>query len=95
MDTLHARKGLQQGHIDSPASGRIYRNLQGAEMTFYKPEDYSKVNTRHYLIDQYLDFKNNYLSPDLFAEHRGIDVEQAKALIDIGRDLFNTKHPEA
>jgi len=66
-------------------------------MTFYKIDltDYSKVNTRHYLIDQYLDYKNNYLSPDLFAEHRGIDVEQAKALIDIGRDLFNTKHIEA
>jgi hypothetical protein len=70
---------------------------KGSSMTFYKVDftDYSKVNTRHYLIDQYLDFKNNYLSPDLFAEHRGIDVEQAKALIDIGRDLFNTKHPEA
>lgn len=64
-------------------------------MTFYKPEDYTQVNCRHYLIDQYLDYKNNYLSPDLFAEHRGIDLEQAKALIDIGRDLFNTKHPEA
>lgn len=66
-------------------------------MTFYKVDltDYSKVNCRNYLIDQYLDFKNNYLSPDLFAEHRGIDTEQAKALIDIGRDLFNTKHPEA
>ena len=50
---------------------------------------------RHYLIDQYLDYWNNYLTPELFAEHRGIDVEQAKALIDIGRDLFNTKHPEA
>jgi hypothetical protein len=66
-------------------------------MTFYKVDlnDYSQVNCRNYLIDQYLDFKNNYLSPDLFAEHRGIDTEQAKALIDIGRDLFNTKHPEA
>jgi len=53
------------------------------------------MNTRGFLIEEYLDFKNNYLTPDLFAEHRGINVEQAKALIDIGRDLFNTKHPEA
>jgi len=53
------------------------------------------MNTRQFLIDEYLDFKNNYLTPAIFAEHRGIDEEQAKALIDIGRDLFNTKHPEA
>jgi hypothetical protein len=66
-------------------------------MSFYKVDlvDYSKIDCRNYLIYQYLDYWNNYLTPELFAEHRGIDVEQAKALIDIGRDLFNTKHPKA
>ena len=50
---------------------------------------------RDYLIDQYLDFKNNYLSPALFAEHKGMTENQAMILINLGRDLFNSPHPEA
>jgi hypothetical protein len=53
------------------------------------------MNSRNYLIEQYLDFKNNYLTVALFAEHRGMTEEQGKTLIDLGRDLFNTKHPDA
>ena len=53
------------------------------------------MNTRDYLIDQYLDFNNNYLCPALFAEHRGMTEAQGQALIDLGRDLFNSTHPEA
>jgi hypothetical protein len=49
------------------------------------------MNPREYLINQYLDFKNNYLSPALFAEHRGMTEEQGQALISLGRDLFNSK----
>ena len=50
------------------------------------------MNSRDYLISEYLDFKNNYLSPALFAEHRGMTEEQGKSLIDLGRDLFNSKN---
>lgn len=50
---------------------------------------------RDYLINEYLDFKNNYLTPALFAEHKGMTENQARILIDLGRDLFNSKHPEA
>ena len=53
------------------------------------------MSTRDYLIEQYLDFKNNYLSPALFAEHRGMTEEQGKTLIDLGRDLFNTNKVHA
>jgi hypothetical protein len=53
------------------------------------------MNTREYLIEQYLDFKNNYLSPALFAEHRGMTEVQGEVLISLGRDLFNSTHPEA
>jgi hypothetical protein len=49
------------------------------------------MSTRQYLIDEYLDFKNNYLTPELFAEHRGMTEEQGKKLIDLGRELFNTE----
>ena len=50
------------------------------------------MSTRDYLISEYLDFKNNYLSPSLFAEHRGMTEEQGKSLIELGRELFNSKH---
>jgi hypothetical protein len=50
------------------------------------------MDSRTYLIEQYLDFKNNYLSPSLFAEHRGMTLEQGQALIDLGRNLFNSKN---
>ena len=53
------------------------------------------MDTRQYLINEYLDFWNNYLSPSLFAEHRGITEEQGKALISLGRELFNSKHIDA
>jgi hypothetical protein len=50
---------------------------------------------RDYLIEQYLDFKNNDLTPALFAEHKGLTENQALILINLGRDLFNSPHPEA
>jgi len=53
------------------------------------------MSTRNYLIEQYLDFRNNYLTIDTFADHQGMTNEQAKALIDLGRDLFNTKNIHA
>lgn len=49
------------------------------------------MNTRQFLIDQYLDFRNNYLTPELFSEHRGFTLEQGQALIDLGRSLFNSQ----
>ena len=50
------------------------------------------MDTRNYLIEQYLDFRNNYLTPELFAEHRGMTEEQGQILIDLGRNLFNSKN---
>jgi hypothetical protein len=53
------------------------------------------MDIRDLLISEYLDFKNNYLSPSLFGEHRGLSEDQAHQLIKLGRDIFNSKHPEA
>ena len=50
------------------------------------------MSTRDYLISEYLDFFNNYLTPTLFAEHRGMTEDQGQLLIDLGRDLFNSKN---
>jgi hypothetical protein len=53
------------------------------------------MNSRNYLIKQYLDFKNNYLTVALFAEHRGMTEAQGQSLIDLGRDLFNSHNIHA
>ena len=51
--------------------------------------------SREQLIDDYLDFVNNYLSVSLFAEHRGLTEGQAKSLLDLAKMVFNNPHPEA
>lgn len=50
------------------------------------------MDTREFLISEYLDFKNNYLTPNLFAEHRGMTEAEGQALIDLGRSLFNSEN---
>ena len=51
--------------------------------------------TREFLINEYLDFKNNYLTPALFSEHRGMTEKQGLDLINLGKDLFNSKNIHA
>jgi len=53
------------------------------------------MTTRDFLISEYLDFWNNYLTPALFAEHRGMTEAQGQILIDLGRDLFNSNYIDA
>lgn len=49
------------------------------------------ISTREFLISEYLDFWNNYLTPAVFAEHRGMTEAQGQALIDLGKSLFNSQ----
>ena len=51
--------------------------------------------SREKLIDDYLDFVNNYLTVALFAEHRGLTEGQARVLLDLAKMVFNSKHPDA
>lgn len=51
--------------------------------------------SRKQLIDDYLDFVNNYLSVSLFAEHRGLTEDQARLLLDVAKMVFSSPHPEA
>jgi hypothetical protein len=53
------------------------------------------MNSRTHLIEQYLDYRNNYLTVALFAEHQGMTEQQGKTLIDLGRDLFNSNSVHA
>jgi hypothetical protein len=50
--------------------------------------------TRDKLIEEYLDWRNNYLSPALFAEHRGLTEEEGKILIELGRKAWEENHPD-
>ena len=50
---------------------------------------------RETLIAVYIDFRNNYLTVEKYAEHNGLTEEQADKLIDLARDVFNSDHPEA
>jgi len=45
------------------------------------------------VIDFYLDWVNNYLTVETMAEHHGLDVDDAKALISMGRYMHH-RHVE-
>lgn len=50
---------------------------------------------RSVLIEYYLDYVNNYLTFEKFAEHNGLREAEAIELIKIGKILFNSQHPES
>ena len=49
---------------------------------------------REQLINIYLDYCNNYLTIEKFADHNGLTESQAEKLIEIARDVFNSEHPD-
>jgi hypothetical protein len=50
---------------------------------------------REHLINDYLDYVNNYLTIGKYAEHRGLTVYEASRLVELGRSIYESKHPEA
>ena len=54
-----------------------------------------KMNIRQNLIDIYLDFVNNFLTVDFFAEHYGLTYNQAFKLLEVARSVLESNHPEA
>jgi hypothetical protein len=50
---------------------------------------------RNILTAVYLEWRNNYLTIDKYAEHNGLLVNEAQRLIDLSRDVFYHQHPEA
>jgi len=51
--------------------------------------------TREKLAAIYLDWVNNYLTVERFAEHHGLYESEAQALIALARQCFEQSHPEA
>lgn len=50
---------------------------------------------RDILIDAYLDYRNDYLTMDKFAEHHGLYPQEAETLISLSKKVWEHKHPEA
>jgi hypothetical protein len=61
---------------------------------FYLLEVY-KMITREKLLNEYLDWRNNYFSVEVFAEHRGLTVPEAEMLLALSKSCFTNLNPEA
>lgn len=50
---------------------------------------------RDYLIECYLDFFNNYITVEKWAEHNGMTIPDAVELLALAKSVTNKQHPEA
>jgi hypothetical protein len=53
------------------------------------------TENRTTLINIYLDWRNNYLTYEKYAEHHGLTIPEACKLIRLGQEAFHHDHPEA
>lgn len=51
--------------------------------------------TRDQLHEVYMDWLNNFVSVEGYAEHYGLHVDEANTLIALARRVTYTEHPEA
>lgn len=49
---------------------------------------------RRALFELYLDWVNNYLTIEKFAEHHGLYVHEAEMLVQVAQSCFENNHPE-
>lgn len=49
---------------------------------------------REDLEKEWLDWVNNYLTIETFAEHRGLTVKEAEKLLEVALSCFGNEHPE-
>lgn len=49
---------------------------------------------RNYLIELYLDYRNNYLTVEKFSEHNGLTTIQGTTLLAVAECVFDSKHPD-
>lgn len=62
-------------------------------MSFSEPREI-KMEACEALAAIYLDYFNNYLTVEKFAEHNGLHENEAETLINLGREVANRPHPE-
>jgi len=51
--------------------------------------------TRESFYKVYLDWVNNYLTIEKFAEHYGLHINEAESLINLSKTIFENNHPES
>ena len=53
------------------------------------------MNARDYLIAIYIDFRNNYLTEEKWAEHNGLTDEEGRAMLALARQVASHDYPDA
>jgi hypothetical protein len=53
------------------------------------------MTARTFLSILYMDWRNNWLSIDKFAEYHGLEPARAAELVALARLVFDSKHPDA
>lgn len=56
--------------------------------------NHTTIPARDVLTTIYLDWVNNYVTLERFAECNGLTLLQAMALTSLARDIYHTEHPE-
>lgn len=46
------------------------------------------MDTKNLLLEIYIEYLNDYLTVEKYAQDKGIAVEQAECVLSIGRELF-------
>ena len=68
-------------------------DTQGIGIDFY-----TKINmpgAREMLNLAYLDYFNNYLTVETYADHHGLSTEHARAFLELAKLVLETPHPES
>ena len=47
---------------------------------------------KDFLIEIYLDYANNYLTIEKFAEHQELNVKDIEYFINLGRKIYNNEY---
>ena len=50
-----------------------------------------KIDSNQYFMDMFLEYFNNFLTYEYFAEYFALDVDQARSIIDHGRKLYQAQ----
>lgn len=74
-------------------------------VTVEQAQAYATAAVQQYKVDAerwrmalnalYLEYVNNYLTVEKFAEHQGLTTDQGQRLIDLAREIHNSPHPES
>jgi hypothetical protein len=46
-------------------------------------------------IKAYIDFVNDYLTIEKYADHHGLHAHEARAFIELARQVYNAEHPDS